>query len=130
MNVALICIGLLGLLLFVLGLMVSLGRTRGEVTIGHSTDPTDGLHKLVRAHGNTAEFTAALALLIWIVGSLDPSAWDSFFMIGATVSRYLIVIGMLMSTSLARPQPLRVVGALGTYGFGVALSISVIFQAL
>ena len=130
MNVALICIGLLGLLLFVLGLMVSMSRTRSEVIIGHSADPTDGLHKLIRAHGNTAEFTAALALLIWIVGSLDPSTWGYIFMIGATVSRYLIVIGILMSTTLARPQPLRVVGALGTYGFGIPLSISLIVQAL
>jgi hypothetical protein len=44
-------------------------------------------------------------------------------MIVAVVSRYLIVLGMIAGPTLAKPQPLRFVGALGTYLTGILLCI-------
>ncbi len=42
----------------------------------------------------------------------------------AVASRYAIVAGILLSPTLDRPQPLRFIGALGTYITGVALSVA------
>ncbi len=57
---ALVCVALLGILLFGLGFAVSLTRRRRGTASGSSGDPTDTLHKLIRAHGNTSEFGLAL----------------------------------------------------------------------
>ncbi|CAN0646157.1 hypothetical protein BCEP27_60340 [Burkholderia cepacia] len=53
--VALVCTAILGLLLFGLGFVVSVTRFRCTIGSGCASDPTNGLHKIVRAHGNTAE---------------------------------------------------------------------------
>jgi hypothetical protein len=50
MTVATICIALLGLLLFGLGIAVSLTRGSTNQVIGYPADPADRLHKLCRAH--------------------------------------------------------------------------------
>jgi len=44
----------------------------------------------------------------------------------ATLSRYLHAAGMVLSSSLDRPQPLRFVGALGTYVAGLALVVALL----
>ena len=121
MITALVCIALLGLLVFGLGLAVSLARGRTGTVAGSSGDPTDPLHKLVRAHGNTSEYAAMLAILIFLVGSRYPTTWALWCMGIATASRYSIAAGLILSPTLERPHPLRFVGALGTYlaGFGL-----------
>lgn len=121
MNTALVCIALLGLLVFGLGFAVSLTRGRTNTSIGSSSDPTDLLHKMVRAHGNTAEYAAMLAILIFVVGSGSPVTWAIWAMIIATASRYLIAVGLILSPTLDKPHPLRFIGALGTYLAGFAL---------
>jgi uncharacterized membrane protein YecN with MAPEG domain len=121
MEVALICVALLGILLFGLGFMVSITRGRTNTNAGSSGDPADQLHKVVRAHGNTSEYAAMLAVLILVLGLRQPSTWAMAFMIGATASRYLLAAGILLSSTLEQPHPLRFVGALGTYAFGAAL---------
>ncbi len=126
MTVALVCIGLLGLLVFGLGLGVSLTRGRSNTVIGHSADPTDPLHKMVRAHGNTIEYAPMLALLIFVLGTRDPSTWVVWCMGLATASRYLIAAGLVLSSSLDKPHPLRFGGALGTYVFGLSLCASLL----
>ena len=121
MTTALICIGLLGLLVFGLGFAVSLTRGRTNTAAGASADPSDFLHKMVRAHGNTAEYAAMLAVLIFIVGSRSPATWALWCIGIATLSRYLIAAGIILSATLERPHPLRFIGALGTYLAGFAL---------
>ena len=121
MALALVCIALLGILLFGLGFAVSLTRGRTEQVAGYSDDPSNRLHKLVRAHGNAGEYVAMLAVLILIVGTRDPSTWGLICMGGATLSRYLIAAGMVFGETLAKPHPLRFAGALGTYLFGLGL---------
>ena len=106
--VALICTTILGLLLFGLGLAVSVQRFREKRGMGASDDPKNRLNKLVRAHANTAEFAPFLAVLFLFLGSRDPSP---------------LVLGLVATRSMARPNPLRFTGALGTYLTGAALSV-------
>ena len=79
------------------------------------------VHKLVRAHGNTSEYVAMLAVLILVLGTREPSTWGVVSMVGATASRYLLAAGIILSPTLEKPHPLRFIGALGTYVFGLAL---------
>jgi uncharacterized protein len=128
MTVAIVCAALLGLLLFGLGLAVSMTRNQTGTIIGHSADPTDHLHKMVRAHANTAEYAPMLAVLILLVGAHQPSAWMVWTFVLATLSRYLIVVGLITCPSLAETHPLRFAGALGTYLMGLALVVAALLS--
>ena len=124
MGTAILCMVLLGLLVFGLGLSVSLMRGSTSTGVGYNPDPTDRLFKMVRAHGNTTEYAPMLAILMLLIGARSPSAWMLWTMWIATVSRYLIAVGILLSPTLAKPYPLRFVGALGTYLSGIALCVA------
>ena len=128
MTVALTCIGLLGLLLFALGFAVSMTRGRSNVVVGHPDDPTDALHKIVRAHGNTAEYAAMLAILMLAVASQGPATWALWCMGLATLGRYLIAAGIVASPTLEKPHPLRFTGALLTYLGGLGLSVALLLS--
>jgi uncharacterized membrane protein YecN with MAPEG domain len=121
--IALACIGFLGLLVFGLGLAISLTRRRLGIGTGYPDDPSHPLYKLVRAHTNTIEYAPTLGLLIYIVDTFHSGPWVSAMTIGATVSRYLMVAGMLLSGTHAKAHPLRFLGALGTYVFGLVLCV-------
>lgn len=129
MTTAVVCTALLALLVFALGLAVSLTRGATGTNIGFKDDPADRLHKLVRAHGNACEYAPILAVLILLLGARDPSAWVVWTFVAATACRYLHVAGMLLSPSLAKPQPLRFVGALGTYVTGLMLVAATLLSA-
>jgi hypothetical protein len=62
-----------------------------------------------------------LAILFLLVGARNPTTWLLWTMIVAVVSRYLIATGMIAGPTLAKPQPLRFVGALGTDLTGILL---------
>jgi len=124
METAILCIALLGLLLFGLGLAVSLTRGSTNTVSGFNPDPTDRLYKMVRAHGNTAEYAPMVAVLLLFLGSRNPSTWVLWTMWIVTLCRYLIVVGILTSPTLAKPHPLRFIGALGTYIGGVVLCVA------
>ena len=128
MTPAIVCIALLGLLIFLLGLAVSLTRGRAQKVIGFDPSPTDPLHKLVRAHGNSTEYAPMLAILMLVLASLSPAAWLYWVMYAAVASRYLIVVGLLVG-SLENPNPMRFLGALGTYLTGALLCIGVLLSA-
>ena len=123
MTVALVCTGLLGVLLFGLGFLVS--SRRKDRVIGHPDDPADPLHKAVRAHGNTAEYVPMLAILMIAAASNDPARWVLWVMVAATLARYLIALGLLRG-SLDKANPMRFVGALGTYVTGMVLAVTVV----
>ena len=129
MNVPLLCIGLLGLLVVGLGFLISLRRGSSEVLIGTPDEPSHPLHKLVRAHGNATEYCAMLAVLIYVLGARDPGAITLAIMVGAVAARYLHAAGMLLSPTLAQVQPLRLLGALGTYVFGGILVAQTLWLA-
>ena len=126
MNIAIICTALLALLVFGLGLAVSLTRNSTETVIGYKDDPADSLYKMVRAHANACEYVPTLAVLILLVAARDPAPWVVWTIIAATVLRYVHAAGMILSPTLAKPHPLRFVGALGTYVAGFLLIAAVV----
>jgi uncharacterized membrane protein YecN with MAPEG domain len=126
MTIATICIALLALLLFGLGLTVSLTRGSAQRIIGYSDDPTDRLHKLCRAHGNAAEYVPILAVLIYILAARGPAAWITWTFVAATAFRYLHAAGMIFPATLAAPNPMRFLGALGTYVAGFVLALALL----
>lgn len=128
MTTALVCIALLGLLLVGLGFAISMARGRHETLYGHSDDPTDALHKLVRAHANAGEYAGILAVMILVVGMREPATWAVWAMIVATAARYLHAAGMILCATLDSPHPLRFAGALGTYLSGFALVAAVLLS--
>jgi hypothetical protein len=83
------------------------------------------MYRLIRAHGNATEYAPMLAVLILLVGSRDPASWVLWVMGIATAARYLHAAGMLLGPGLDQVQPLRFVGALGTYLGGLALCVAV-----
>jgi uncharacterized membrane protein YecN with MAPEG domain len=87
------------------------------------------LHKLVRAHANTAEFAPFLAILFLAHGARGHGAWVAWAMAAATACRYLIVVGLVAWPSLDKANPVRFVGALGTYVLGIALSAALLLPA-
>src|SRR5262249_61869855 len=74
MRVATYCIALLGLLVFGLGLGVSMLRGSTQTTFGYTPDPTDRLYKMVRAHGNAAEYAPMMAVRIFFPRPPHPPA--------------------------------------------------------
>jgi uncharacterized membrane protein YecN with MAPEG domain len=124
MIVAVICVALLGVLLFGLGLGVSLTRQRTSTVYGSSLDPADPLYKMTRAHGNTAEYAPMLAVLMLVVGANQPPAWALWTMGLAVASRYALAIGIIVGPTMEQPHPLRAIGATGTYATGLALCVA------
>jgi uncharacterized membrane protein YecN with MAPEG domain len=130
LNVAYICVALLGILVLGGGFYVSLWRNRTKIVQGYPDDPSHGLHKAVRAHGNTVEYAPVLALIIYIAGLHNPPLWILVCMVGVTIARYLLYFGLLLSPTIARPQPLRFIGALLTYILGIVLCSHVLLLAV
>lgn len=130
MSIPLLCIALLAFLGIALGFAVSSTRAKTEVIFGNSTDPEDSLYKMVRAHGNTMEYVPILALLIFVLSQVPQPAWVLWCMVLVTFCRYLFAAGIVFPQSLANPNPMRFIGALGTYIFGFGLCIGTFLQAL
>lgn len=129
MNAALICTALLGLLVFGLGIAVSLVRGSTNTVYGFTPDPNDRLYKLVRAHCNATEYAPMLAVLMLFLAIRGPSPWMVWTFALATLCRYAHAAGMIFFGSLAKPNPLRFVGALGTYVAGLALVVAAFMLA-
>ena len=130
MNVSVVCTSLLGLLLFGLGLFVSIQRQRHGTIIGHDPDPEDPTHRAVRAHANTAEYAPFLAILFLWHGAHEPAAWMLWTMAIATLSRYLLAGSLVFGPTMARPNPARFIGALATYVCGLLLAGAMLVKLL
>ncbi|MEL6830839.1 MAG: MAPEG family protein [Pseudomonadota bacterium] len=133
MLVPIITIALNALLVFALGFWTSIQRSTGDKVIyyGATLDPTSGLAKAQRAHGNASEYagaiTALFLLCMWL-GTHGPVAGG--FMIGITAARYLHAFGFLTCKTLDTPHWAKAIGALTTYIGGIALCIYVIWDAV
>ena len=127
-TVTIICIALLGILLFLLGANVTRHRALTGKSGGNQmpTDPTAPLLIAVRAHGNAAEYVPTMIVLLLVCSALSNSWWVDVLAIAALVVRTAHAAGMLTSKTLASHGPLRDVGAMGTYAVGVALGITAI----
>ena len=124
-TIPVVCIALMGVLLFLLGANVTRHRViRGATGNQQPTDPADRMYIAQRAHGNASEYVPTLAVLIVVCATLTDSWWLNALAIAALGSRALHAVGMLTSRTLAEHGPLRDVGALGTYVTGVALGVT------
>ena len=128
MTIAIVCAAILAAMVFVLGGNVS--RMRGVTgKAGGSqlpTDPADRLLIAIRAHGNAAEYIPTLIVLFLLVGARSPAAVAIPLIVGATAARVTHAFGLLTADSLAKKTKGRVVGAVGTYFFGVALAVAAV----
>lgn len=127
MTVALACIAALGLLVFGLGLRVSLTRQSTKIGIGFpADDPTHPLTKIVRAHGNAAEYAPLFAVMMLAIASRGASTWMVWLFVAVTLARYLHAAGMLLSPTLNEPHPLRYAGSLVTYVGGLLMVVALV----
>jgi uncharacterized protein len=124
--IAINCVVALGALIFGLGFATTALRTMSGTLTDSGSDPANRLYKFVRAHGNTTEYAPFLAIMILYIGSHSPPLWVALTMIAATIFRYLLVVGMIFPATMARPSPLRVIGAIGTYIAGAALCVAML----
>jgi uncharacterized membrane protein YecN with MAPEG domain len=124
-TIQIVCIALMGVLLFVLGANVTRHRViRGATGNQMPSDPADRMFIAQRAHGNASEYIPTLAVLIVVCATLTDSWWLDVLAIAALVARVLHAVGMLTSRTMASHGPVRDVGALGTYVTGVALGVT------
>ena len=122
-----VCIALLGILLFLLGANVTRHRTiRGNTGNQMPTDPADRMFIAQRAHGNAAEYVPTLIVLIVVCAMLSDGWWVQALAIAAVVSRTLHAVGLLTSRTMATHGPVRDIGAMGTYLTGIALGVTAI----
>lgn len=127
-TLQIVCVALLGLLVFGLGANVTRHRAMTGKAGGNQmpNDPTSPLLIAVRAHGNAAEYVPTLAVLILICATLSDSWWVDALAVAAVVVRYMHAYSMLAAKSLAEHGPIRDAGALGTYLTGVALVVTAV----
>ena len=125
-TITIVCIALLGILLFLLGANVTRNRALRGAGNQLPTDPTDRLMIAVRAHGNAAEYIPTMIVLLLVCSVLSDSWVVDLLAIAAVFVRYVHAVGMLGSRSLATHGPLRDVGAMGTYLVGLALGVTVL----
>jgi uncharacterized protein len=126
MTTAVICASILAAMLFLLGFNVSRvrGVTAKEGGSQMPTDPASPLLLAIRAHGNAAEYVPTLIVLFLLVGAHAPAVVAIPLIVGATLTRVLHAWGMLTSGSLAKQGSSRLIGAIGTYLFGVGLAVA------
>jgi uncharacterized membrane protein YecN with MAPEG domain len=123
-TVTVVCIALLGILLFLLGANVTRNRALRGAGNQLPTDPADRLMIAVRAHGNAAEYIPTMIVLLLVCSALSGSWVVDALAVAAVFVRYVHAVGMLTSRSLATHGPLRDVGAMGTYLVGLALGVT------
>jgi len=124
-TVPVVCIALMGILLFLLGANVTRHRAiRGGTGNQMPTDPADRMFIAQRAHGNASEYVPTLAVLVVVCATLTDGWWLDTLAVAALAARSLHAFGMLTSTTLASHGPLRDAGAVGTYLTGVLLGVT------
>jgi uncharacterized protein len=125
-TVTIVCIALMGILLFVLGANVSRQRAIRGAGNQAPTDPADRLLIAIRAHGNAAEYIPTMIVLLLVCSTLSDSWLVDALAVASLVVRSTHAVGMLSAKTLAAHGPLRDVGAFGTYFTGIALGVTAI----
>lgn len=129
MSLPLICIAVLSALLILLGFNVSLVRARTHKVGGCGEALDDPLYKASRAHGNSVEYIPLLCIIIYILSLSPQPMWVTVSMVGVTVCRISLALGLLLPKTMAKPNPARFVGALGTYIFALILVFALFLTA-
>lgn len=132
MAYALLSVGLMGLLVFLLGANVS--RERHSLTVtphDAEANPKSSLKKAIRAHGNCTEYAPMLSLMILALGLRMPLTpwWAAALMLSAVAFRYIHALSILTGESIYSATTLKFIGAAGTYLTGAILSVILIVRA-
>jgi uncharacterized membrane protein YecN with MAPEG domain len=130
MSIGLICIALLAFLCLALGFNVSMARNSSGTIYGCDINPENNLYKAQRAHGNTTEYAPILAVIIFALIQSPQPGWVMGAIVLVTFFRYLLAAGILLPASMAKPHPMRFIGALGTYITGFVLIAALFIQAV
>ncbi len=86
-----------------------------------------GVHKRQnQAHANTIEFAPVLMVLMYILSQSQMAGWVLWSIILVTLCRFILVAGLIFPRTMSRPNPIRQIGAGGTYIFGLALCVAVL----
>ena len=129
-DTVIVCIALMGALIFVLGANVTRIRAirgkSGEPQM--STDPADRLLIAQRAHGNASEYVPTLIGLLLVCSTLTDGWWLNTLAVVATAARLVHAYGMLTAETLAAHGPVRDSGAMFTYLSGLALAVTAVVQ--
>ena len=135
MTIAIACIAANAALVFLLGFWVSIQRSVGDKVIyhGETLSPESALAKAIRAHGNASEYAGVIIgvilATIMIVTMKEDGVWPVWItsaIIAVTAARWLHAIGCLTCETLAKPHPLKAIGAIVTYIGGAALAIGLV----
>lgn len=129
MSIPMICIALLALLVFVLGAKVTMARATSGTFYGGAEDPEGPLYQAQRAHGNAIEYAPILAIAMLALAQSAQPTWVLVFMVVATAFRYLHAAGILFPGTMAKANPMRFFGAVGTYVSGMVLGCALLIQA-
>jgi uncharacterized membrane protein YecN with MAPEG domain len=127
-DTVIVCIALMGILIFVLGANV----TRHRAMRGKSgepqmpSDPADRLFIAQRAHGNATEYVPTLIGLLIVCSTLTDGWWLNTLAIVALAARSLHAVGVLTGKTMATHGPVRDAGAMFTYLSGIALGITAV----
>lgn len=118
-----------GLIMLVLGVLVTRARVKTQTDIGDGGKPE--MAGPLRAHGNNAEYVPMALLLMWALTlpTFGASIWW-IHAIGAslTIGRILHAIGLSRSVG---PSPLRFVGMILTwiaYVIGIVVLLWLVFS--
>ena len=126
-NIVVICIALMGVLIFVLGANVTRHRAiRGDTGNQMPTDPADRMFIAQRAHGNASEYVPTLIGLLIVCSTLTDGWWLDTVAVVAAASRCLHAAGVLSSKTMATHGPVRDGGATLTYLAGIALAVTAV----
>ena len=123
----LICSASLALLTLLLAFWTSIQRgSRQPIAYDAPLDPTSGMAKAQRAHGNAAEYAGLLIGLFLIAGfayqGRDLGGLMSWSIIAVTAARFVHALGFLICASLEKPHVLKMIGALVTYLGGLLIA--------
>lgn len=134
-STLLICSAVLIILTLLLAFWTSLQRGSSKtIAYGAPLDPTSGMAKAQRAHGNSAEYAALLVGLFLVTGfayeGRDLGALVTWTVIAVTVARVLHAAGFLVCATLEKPHVLKFIGALVTYIGGLLLAGLVISKLI
>ncbi|MBY0509174.1 MAG: MAPEG family protein [Rhodospirillaceae bacterium] len=129
MSVEIFCAGFLSLMLFALGLAVSIERGRKNYLTGTPADSTEVLYKLIRAHSNASEYLPILLGLFLYFALTASSQTIRYIIVATTFARVLHAAALILGGDLRRFNGMRFVGGLGTYMGGGLLGAALILRA-
>jgi len=130
MNIELFCAAMLGLLLFGLGFAVSVERGKAKQLGGVPGDETTLLYRLIRAHGNAAEYVPLIVAFALYFAATDSSPLVSWAIVGLTAARILHATALIVQPNMNQFNVLRFAGGMGTYIGGFMLCTLAISAAV